>query len=153
MIVYRLAKALYKNDLSGKGAELFGGRWNSKGIPMLYTCQSRALCTTEIAVHTPLGIIPKDYYLITIEIPDSVIIKEIAQTDLPSDWKCYPHSHSTQTIGDNFIMANSDLVLKVPSAVVQGESNFLLNPLHGGINKVKLQNTEPFEFDERLFRR
>ncbi|NQU32919.1 MAG: RES family NAD+ phosphorylase [Bacteroidetes bacterium] len=70
MIVYRLTKAKYSNDLSGKGAAKTGGRWNSKGIPVVYTCESRALCTSEIAVHTPLGILPLDYMLITIEISD-----------------------------------------------------------------------------------
>ena len=70
MIVYRLTKAKYSHDRSGKGAEKTGGRWNSKGIPVVYTSESRALCTSEIAVHTPLGILPHDYMLITIEIPD-----------------------------------------------------------------------------------
>ena len=64
MKVYRLSKAQFANDLSGKGAELAGGRLNSKGLPMLYTSSSRALCTAEIAVHTPLGIVPTDYVII-----------------------------------------------------------------------------------------
>jgi len=51
MITFRLCKSIYSHDLLGKGAEQCGGRWNSKGTPMLYTCESRALCTTEIAVH------------------------------------------------------------------------------------------------------
>ena len=70
MIVFRLSKAQFANDLSGKGAELVGGRWNSRGNAMLYTSQSIALCVTEIAVHVPLGILPKDYQLVHIEIPD-----------------------------------------------------------------------------------
>lgn len=71
MIVYRLSKEIYANDLSGKGAEIAGGRWNSKGSAALYTAQSIALCVTEIAVHIPLGILPRDYRLIHIEIPDT----------------------------------------------------------------------------------
>ena len=70
MIVFRLSKAQFANDLSGKGAELVGGRWNSRGNAMLYTSQSIALCVTEIAVHVPLGILPKDYQLVHIEVPD-----------------------------------------------------------------------------------
>ena len=61
MIVYRLCKSIYKKDLSGKGAEIAGGRWNSKGYAILYTSESRSLCTAEIAVHTPLGNVPADY--------------------------------------------------------------------------------------------
>jgi hypothetical protein len=56
-------------DLSGKGAALTGGRWNSKGTPLLYTCQARALCTAEVAVHLPLGRMPRDYVLVSVEIP------------------------------------------------------------------------------------
>ena len=57
MIVYRLSKSKYSADLSGKGAEKAGGRWNSKGVAMVYTSASRALCTAEVAVHVPLGIV------------------------------------------------------------------------------------------------
>ena len=58
MIVFRLCKSMFKDDLSGRGAEIAGGRWNNRGRPMLYTAENRALCTAEIAVHTPLGIVP-----------------------------------------------------------------------------------------------
>jgi RES domain-containing protein len=151
MIVFRLAKSAYKNDLSGRGAELNGGRWNSKGTPMIYTCQSRALCVAEIAVHSPLGIIPKDYFLITIEIPDEYPILYIETHVLPENWLSMPHSHRTQRMGDEFITESKYLVLNVPSAVVQGDINFLINPLHPGIKEIKILNVEPFSFDERLF--
>lgn len=151
MIVYRLSKEKHKNDLSGKGAELTGGRWNSKGAAMLYTSQSRALCTTEIAVHSPLGIIPSNYWLVTIEFPDTADILELDSTLLSTDWRTYPHQHSTQAIGDNFITTGKYLVMKVPSAVVPGDFNYLLNPAHSLFSRVKITATEVFEFDERLF--
>ena len=151
MIVFRLSKSLYANDLSGRGAEKAGGRWNSKGIPMVYTSESRALCTTEIAVHTPLGILPLDYVIIAIEIPNSVAIQHIKPEAIPNDWKSLPHSHSTQEMGDAFINDNGFAVMKVPSAVVQGEYNYLLNPAHKDFKKIKVKLIEPFEFDERLF--
>ena len=111
MIVFRLSKSKYAKDLSGKGSEKSGGRWNSKGIALLYTSESRALCTTEIAVHTPLGNIPNDYEIISIEIPDDIKIKILVE--LPNDWKSFPHSHSTQEIGDKFVKAEKFLVIKV----------------------------------------
>lgn len=74
MIVFRLGKEKYKNDLSGIGAEKFGGRWNSKGVRMVYTSQSRALANLEVAVHLTLKLVPKDYYLTSIEIPDELIL-------------------------------------------------------------------------------
>jgi RES domain-containing protein len=151
MIVYRLCKEKRKNDLSGKGSELTGGRWNSKGIAMLYTSESRALCTTEIAVHSPLGIIPSHYWIITIEFPDTIDTLEIDETALPADWNTFPHQHCTQALGDDFITTGKYLVMKAPSAVVQGDFNYLINPAHSLFVQVKIKETEPFEFDERLF--
>ena len=150
MIVYRLSKAQYAQDLSGKGAELVGGRWNSRGNAMLYTSQSIALCVTEIAVHVPLGILPKDYQLIHIEIPDEDLLE---MKRLPKDWQCFPHSNSTQMIGDKFLKEHKHLVFKVPSAAVQGEFNFLINPRHKNFNQIKIVKIEGFNFDERLFRK
>lgn len=151
MIVYRLSKEKYKNDLSGKGAEIAGGRWNSKGVAMLYTSQSRALCTTEIAVHSPLGIIPADYWIITIEFPDVTEVLEVDPASLPKNWRSFPHTHFTQTAGDHFIRSGKYLVMKVPSSVVQGDFNYLINPTHPLLPQVKIIALEPFEFDERLF--
>jgi RES domain-containing protein len=151
MIVFRLGREKFKDDLSGKGAEKAGARWNSKGRAMVYTSESRALSTTEIAVHTPLGNLPLDYFLTTIEIPDTIPVFDLALASLPKGWKSIPHSNATQVIGDNFIAEGKFLVMKVPSAVVQGDFNFLLNPAHKLISKVKIIKTELFEFDERLF--
>ena len=151
MIVFRLSKSKFANDLSGKGAEKSGGRWNSKGTALVYTSESRALCTTEIAVHTPLGNLPLDYMLISIEIPDNVHIQEIISLDLPENWKSFPNLHSTQAIGDRFVAEGIFSVLKVPSAVVQDEFNYLINPAHTLSSSIKIKVIEPFNFDERLF--
>ena len=151
MIVYRLSKGKYKDDLSGKGAEMAGGRWNSKGVALLYTGQSRALCTTEIAVHIPFGIIPSDYWINAIEFPDTIEILDIAPSKLGSDWKSYPHPHSTQTLGDTFVISGKFLVMRVPSVVVPGDFNYLINPAHKLFSEVKIISQERFEFDERLF--
>ncbi|MGC4129748.1 MAG: RES family NAD+ phosphorylase [Bergeyella sp.] len=148
MIVYRLSKKIYADDLSGAGAKIAGARWNSKGVAMLYTGQSIALCVTEIAVHIPLGIIPKDYCLVHIEIPEDSVA-ELKR--LPPNWNIFPHPHETQEIGDKFILDNKKLVLKVPSAAVQGEYNYLINPRHKDFHQIKIKKTEKFSFDERLF--
>ena len=153
MIVYRLSTEKFKNDLSGKGAEKSGGRWNSKGKAVIYTSESRALCTTEIAVHSPLGIIPTNYWIITIKFPDSIDISQVDPASLPTDWKTFPHPHSTQVIGDEFIDKRKFLVMKVPSAVVPGDFNFLINPAHSLFPEVKITATEPFKFDVRLFKK
>ena len=153
MIVFRLSKSKFANDLSGKGAEKSGGRWNSRGTAMIYTSASRALCTTEIAVHTPLGNLPLDYKLISIEIPEDLYILELTSENLPPAWKLLPYTHETQTIGDKFIADGIYAVLKVPSAVVQDEYNYLINPALIGLQQIKIKSIEPFNFDERLFNR
>ncbi len=151
MIVYRLTRSRFKNDLSGKGAEIAGGRWNSIGIPVLYTAESRALCALEIAVHTPLNVVPEDYLMITIEIPDKVEKQEILIKDLPYDWKSFPEVKSTQLLGNRFFTEGKYLALKVPSAIIHGDHNILVNPFHKDFHLVKVVSVEPFEFDQRLF--
>ena len=150
MIVYRLSKGKYHLDLSGKGAEMYGGRWNSKGVAMLYTSQSRALAFAEVAIHIPIGIVPKDYFLISISVPDTAGIVKLADSGMPPDWRPNPHSNSTQKIGDKFIFESKYLILQVPSAVVPGDFNFLINPNHSQIKDVVINNVETFEFDSRF---
>ncbi len=152
MILYRLSKQPFIHDLSGKGAEINGGRWNSKGISVLYTAESRALAAIEIAVHMPLGIMPVNYYLATIELPEITNASMVATEDLPPNWDRNPFLHITQKLGDSFIKANRHLVLQVPSATVKGDHNYLINPGHVDFKEVKITSVEPFEFDSRLFK-
>ena len=150
MIVYRLSRSKYADDLSGRGAELTGGRWNSKGVPVLYTGENISLCMAEVAVHMPLGIVPLDYFLVTIEIPDEEI-EELSKDILPDYWREVLKIDDTQKIGDNFFENSNKMILKVPSAVVLFEFNYLVNPNHKKFNQVKILKTEPFQFDKRLF--
>jgi len=151
MIVYRLAREKYKNDLSGRGAEDAGGRWNSKGVPLLYTAESRALCALEIAVHIQLNIVPLDYLMITIDIPAFPKPQEISYAHLPEHWRNFPEIKFTQNIGDRFFREGKNLALRVPSAIIKGDYNILINPAHIDFRSVKVVSMEPFEFDQRLF--
>lgn len=153
MIVFRLTKKKYSHDLSGKGAEIAGGRWNSKNVAVVYTSESRALCTAEIAVHTQLGIIPKDYELVHILIPDSIQFMEISPDELPLPWNSIPYNSITQNIGNHFIDTKEYPVLKVPSAVIPGDFNYLINPGHPDSREIKIIKTEAFSFDARLFKK
>lgn len=151
MIVFRLAKTKFCRDLSGKDAEKAGGRWNSRGMAMVYTSESRALCTAEIAVHMPLGILPDDFQLVSILIPDTIRIYEMVVGNLSSNWGSIPHSGTTQELGDTFIRENKFAVMKVPSAVVPGDSNYLINPDHPDAKKIQIVKEELFVFDKRMF--
>jgi len=153
MIVYRLCKKEYVNDLSGYGAEMNSGRWNGKGTPALYTSGSRALAVLEIAVHVPFGIMPTNYYMITIEVPEGASMTKIETADLPVDWNRNPFPRSTQYIGDDFLKANTNLILQAPSATVKGDFNYIFNPRHPDFKSLKIVIAEPFEFDSRLFKR
>ena len=151
MIVFRLCNIKYSNDLSGIGAAKHGGRWNSKGNAMLYTSQSRALAVTELAVHIPLGIIPPKMKMVSIEIPDRIDFYEIKFSVLPAGWRKFPHIRATKIIGDAWLAENKYLVLKVPSAVVQSDFNFVINPEHKDFSLIKVLEIEDFRFDNRLF--
>ena len=151
MRVYRLSRAAYANDLSGKGASLKGARWNSTGVEMIYTAESRALALAEVMVHFTAAMVPADYRMVTIEIPDDLNIQHITLKDLPPDWHVFPYLSSTQATGDEFIHENKFPILRVPSAVVPGDFNFLLNPHHPDIKKVSILKTEKFPFDSRMF--
>jgi RES domain-containing protein len=153
MIVYRLSKKSYAHDLMGKGAAMAGGRWNSKGVPILYTSSSRALCTAELAVHLPLGILPSDYVIIAIHIPDTLRVNKYPEAKLPENWNQYPYSIATQKIGNDFIKQGKTAILKIPSAVVEGDYNFLINPFHPAAIKIRIKEIKAFHFDARLFKR
>ena len=153
MIVYRLSQSRYAADLSGKGAEMAGGRWNSKGIPMIYAAESRALCIAELAMHLPLGLVPQNYSFVSFKIPDSIPVLALSKKQLPKNWNEYPHPNETQEIGDRFIKESKYLVMKVPSVVVNDEYNYLLNPRHPLMKKIVVSDLVEFKFNERLFRK
>ena len=151
MIVYRLSRKKYKDKLSGYGASLNGQRWNSKGTELIYTAQTRALANSEVAVHISLGILPSDYHMVEVEIPDSLEILNINEKNLPKGWNSLPSKPESKNIGDEFVNENLYPVLKVPSVVVKGEFNYIINPKHSDFSKIKIINTEPFSFDPRYF--
>lgn len=152
MIVYRITRKRYARDLSGKGAKMAGGRWNSPGIPILYTSGSIALAMLEVAVHLPLEKLPKGFCLTSIKIPEDFQEKKIERKKLPLNWSLSIHAPYTRSIGDNFIKDNNHLTLKVPSAVVPEEYNYLINPNHQYFSKVEIINVKELNFDSRLFK-
>lgn len=151
MNIYRISTCTYIGDKTGIGAKKYGGRWNSKGTAVLYTSDSRALCTAEIAVHTPLGIAPKNFCILEMTIPSSIAILEMDLNELPKNWNVFPHSKSTQKLGDTFVSENKYVAIKVPSSVVMGDFNYVLNPSHPDFSKIEFKEVKPFSFDQRLF--
>ena len=149
MIVYRLAIDMYKDDLSGTGAKLQGGRWNSAGHAVVYTTENISLAVLEILVRADAENIPLNYHLLKINIPDDHKAAVITKNKLKSGWK--DDLGLTQWLGTEFIKAGESLLLKVPSAIVDEEHNFILNPKHPQFKQVKITATKKFHFDKRLF--
>ncbi|WP_026451393.1 RES family NAD+ phosphorylase [Aequorivita capsosiphonis] len=152
MRVFRLSRKKYAEDLSGKGAAKFVNRWNSKGIEMLYTAESRALAMAEVIVHLSLAMLPDDYMMIEIEIPETINIQVLDLKYLDTGWNVNLPRSNTQIIGDGFIHSKKYCVFKVPSAVVKGDFNYLLNPNHKDIKSIKIIEVTDFPFDERIFK-
>lgn len=153
MKVFRIEREKYLNTtLSGVGASITRGfRWNSLNTRMVYTAESRALATLEVAVHLDLSQdLPDDRYYVEIEIPDKITILEIDRINLPPNWNAHPPQIHTQIIGDEFVRNNQAAVLKVPSSIVPDEFNYLINPLHPDIAKIKVVKSERMRFDGRL---
>jgi RES domain-containing protein len=153
MRVFRIEREKYlESTLKGIGAALTEGfRWNSLHTSLVYTSESRALATLEIAVHLDLSEdVPTDRYYVEIDIPDSVEILELRYEDLPRGWDAKPPSLESQYIGDDFVLENSAAVLKVPSSIVPLAYNYLINPQHPDARKISVVEKIPLVFDQRI---
>lgn len=148
MILYRLVKYVYADDLSGNGARLYGGRWNSEGRAALYLASSRSLAVLEALAHLSPTNMPDDFCMLAIEASDDVIA--VDEDLLPPDWNEYPEQNALKQMGNQFLQSRKHLLLKVPSALVDDEYNYIMNPLHPLAASVKILQQRPFSFDERL---
>ena len=148
MLVYRITDPQFADDLTGEGARLYGGRWNPKGIPLIYTAESVALAALEVLVRLTT---PKQYSRVTYELPDTASTEVLTLAELPPTWNFpFPNIWLLE-FGRTWAMERRSLVLKVPSAVVQGEGwNYLLNPLHPESSAIHIFDIAPFSFDPRL---
>lgn len=150
MIVYRFSNKTYASDLSGTGAKMFGGRWNHKGLAGLYTSSAISLALLEVLVNALALEQLTSLALLKLEIPATLESSVRELTNLKKDWD-YDLEY-TRFIGSEFLQNRSFLMLKCPSAVVQEESNYLLNPLHEEYGKLKIVSVAEYIFDKRLFK-
>jgi len=133
----------------GEGARRFGGRWNSPGVPVVYVSSSRALAAIELAVHLDRAALLSSFVLISCEF-DERIVTRIARNTLPADWRLDPAPPGLAAIGDAWVRAAKSAVLEVPSAIVEQEPNYLLNPNHPEFATIAIGGPEAFAFDRRL---
>lgn len=144
MQIFRICRDIHQT-LDGEGARLCGGRWNSPGFPLVYTSEHISLCVLEQLVHLDPDLIPDNWVVVTIEIPDHLSSEELSK--LPAK------ENATRKFGDRWLSEKRSLLLKVPSIVVTQECNVLLNPLHSEMKKVIIKGVTPFVFDPRFIER
>ncbi len=151
MEVFRLSRAKYADQLSGYGAALKGARWNSRGVEMIYTAENRSLAMAEVLVHLSLAMLPNDFMMLTIYIPDELEVFNLPVSQLSAGWNSFPHKRITQELGDLFIHEKQYAVMRVPSVVTKGDFNLLINPAHRLFKEISIVQSVSFPFDQRIF--
>lgn len=149
MTVYRITSTQYSDDISGAGSKLAGGRWNSPGIAVLYAAQHISLAVLEMLVHVQFKEFSIALDLLHIELPDNATVYELNAKKLKKGWE--EDIDYSSFMGDNFIRNNQHLVMRVPSAVIDEEFNYVINPSHADFKKVKIVSKQAFRTDSRLF--
>ncbi len=147
---WRLVKTRHlAHAFDGDGARRFGGRWNSPGIPVSYVAESLALAALEILVHLQSTAPLPSYSAIPVHF-DARIIETLKTADLPRAWRASPPPAALRDIGDTWVSEGKSAVLAVPSAVVEAERIFLLNPAHPAFKRIHAGKPQPFALDARL---
>lgn len=152
MRCWRICRERYAADATnGEGARLYGGRWNSRGVRVVYASTSLALAAIETFVNLEPNLQPADLVFIEGEVPDSLRIERLEVAGLPRAWQ-RTRDDSLRRFGDAWIRAGKNVGLLVPSAVIRGEWNILLNPAHPEFPKISFHAPQQFAFDARMFR-
>lgn len=150
MRIWRICREPYA-AFSGEGARRFGGRWNSRGVPMVYASTSLALAAIELFVHLEPGQAPNDLVYLSATLPEEEPARTLQSADLPPTWWTDNALDATRKLGDAWIAARSSLALLAPSVPIRAEWNVLVNPLHPYMSKLQIDPPQPFVFDARMF--
>ncbi len=151
--VYRICKTKYSSTaFDGEGAFRAGGRWNSIGTMVVYSAESLSLAVLEMVVHFQDDSILPAYSFIEVSFEESVVKSVQDITKLPKNWSQSPPPFDVQKIGDDWAKKNLSAVLRVPSAIIHSESNYLINPNHKNFTQISYGKPQSFSFDERLLK-
>ncbi|CAA9236990.1 MAG: hypothetical protein AVDCRST_MAG27-1344 [uncultured Craurococcus sp.] len=140
------------DDLSGAGAKQTGGRWNERGLPLLYASESRALACLETVVHLNAGGLPLNRYLVEIAIPDPLWAAAQRETpaSLPVGWDAEPAGRASIAFGTQWLRAGRSALLVLPSVIVPEERNILVNPQHPASRGIAARKVRRWLYDARL---
>ncbi|TAN52388.1 MAG: RES domain-containing protein [Methylococcaceae bacterium] len=153
--LWRIAKHTLEHaatDLSGGGAKLTGGRWNSKGVPVVYASVTIALAALETLAHLGDNIAIRNAFLVRVEVPASLWKRRAAITvaELDPTWLAEPYGAATVALGDAWLKAAQAPLLTVPSVIVPEECNVLINPAHPAARRITATVVRQFVYDPRL---
>ena len=147
---WRLVKAKYAaHAFDGEGARLHGGRWNSPGAPVIYCSATASLAVLEVFANVQRSELLAHYMLLYCTF-DSSLVTSVGPAELPPDWRQSPSPVELKVIGDRWLHSGTFAVMAVPSAIIDHEHNYLINPLHRDFRRIKVSEPEPFIFDLRL---
>jgi RES domain-containing protein len=147
---WRITKRKHaRHAFGGEGAREFGGRWNNPGTAVVYTAQSQSLAALEMLVHLDSADLLEKYVLLAADF-DQSLVKVVDASNLPRNWRADPPPAQVRSIGDEWVLGGSSAVLQVPSVLVPGENNFLLNPGHQDFARIRFGKPLAFRFDARL---
>jgi RES domain-containing protein len=147
---WRLFKSKFADtDLLGEGARLYGGRLNSKGVAVVYTSASLSLAALETLAHLESVTLLAKYQMRRLTF-DEKLVTEIIAKDLPVNWQESPPAIQVQQVGNDWVASGRSAVLRVPSALLPQEANYLLNPLHADFAKIVFGKPQPFVFPPRI---
>lgn len=149
MIVFRVGRTRYARDLDGEGARLHGGRWNHPLTPCIYTSESRALALLEYTANVNIDDIPRALSITTFEIAPAYILN-LPTSTLPGDWRNAPAPVSTRDFGTALLRKADYGIIKIPSAIIEDEFNYLVNPLFRKAAVCSIQSVRDFVYDVRL---
>jgi RES domain-containing protein len=151
MRVYRLVKNKYSGaPFDPAGAKKFGGRWNSKGVGLVYAAGSESTALLEVAVHLNNSSVLNEYSMASLEIPEDIVL-ELDKNDLPSDWRDDPPPLSTAFVGDDWVSSGASLALAVPSTIAPSDNNYLIDVEHKEFAEVyKSLEIRGYPIDPRL---
>ncbi len=147
MIVYRVVHKAVTQLLTGSGND---GRWCTKGRKVIYTSSSIALaCLENILRRSGLGF-SDNFKTVFYKIPDDADIEEALIDELDKNWRLHSSYAYCQSIGNKWYDKKNSLVLKVPSAIIPDEFNYVIKTASPEINRIKIIEEKPFVPDERL---
>jgi RES domain-containing protein len=153
MKLYRISDCTHIDDLTGYGAALAGGRWNSKRVFLVYTSQNISLAQLETLKRYELSrrYVPNKCLLI-LNVPARSVLT-VTAANLQRGWRNDPAPKYLQQIGDFFYHQNQYLLLKVPSALNPEEYNYIINPRHKDFSKITKLSVKTISIDRRLVRK